>query len=507
MNVHDGRPAGKLAQPGGGCCALLLAAGAAAIGVQLLAGSGPVAFGATAVVVLGSLGMIGFGLWRYRPAHPLPWYLLSGSAVAFAAGSTLRGAGQQPLDDICTLTGYAGIGAAATLWLRPRQARANHDLLLDSGLIGLGALLASWTFLISPILSSSGPGAVALIAAAYPVLDALLLTLVAYSMATGSPEPSRRLLHIGLLAILIGDLGYSLDTVGARLVDHDVLQASLLVAYLTVGVAAVHPTMTALTTPRHIHPQHSRQRASMIAVALIVAALVPVVGSSPTFLDRVVVSTLFALMLIGVLVRSERAIVRSARSERRAQYQADHDMLTGLLNRTALLRRLGQSRTRGPEHPLALLFLDLDGFKMVNDSYGHAVGDELIANAASRIRRVVGNRDVTARYGGDEFVVLAPLDREQAGALAERLLTAFLRPFELSVGEIPITASIGIACDGPRRFDAGVYELLREADSAMYHAKERSLGYAVFDWPAFGGRVRGPEESRRSALETRAFGA
>ncbi|WP_067659894.1 GGDEF domain-containing protein [Nocardia harenae] len=487
MNVHDGRPAGKPVQPGAACCALLLAAGGAAIGVHLLAGSGPVAFGAAAFVVLGSLGMIGFGLWRYRPAHPLPWYLLSGSAVAFAAGTTLRGAGQQPLDDICTLTGYAGIGAAATLWLRPRQARANHDLLLDSGLIGLGALLASWTFLISPILSSSGPGAVALIAAAYPVLDALLLTLVAYSMATGSPEPSRRLLHLGLLAILLGDLGYSLDTVGARLVDHDVLQASLLVAYLTVGVAAVHPTMTALTTPRHIHPQHSRQRASMIAVALIVAALVPVVGSSPTFLDRMVVSTLFALMLIGVLVRSERAIVRSARSERRAQYQADHDMLTGLLNRTALLRRLG----RWPEHPLCVLFLDLDGFKLVNDSYGHAVGDELIANAASRIRRVVGNRDVAARYGGDEFVVLAPLDREQAGALAERLLTAFVRPFELSVGEIPITASIGIACDGPRRFDASAYELLREADSAMYHAKERSLGYAVFDVPGFAGRVRG----------------
>ncbi|UGT64019.1 GGDEF domain-containing protein [Nocardia asteroides] len=477
MNVHDGRTAGKLAQPGARCCALLLA-GAAAIGVDLLAGTGPVAFGATAFVVLGSLGMIGFGLWRYRPAHPLPWYLLSASAVAFAAGTALRGTGLQPLDDICTLTGYAGIGAAATLWLRPRQARANHDLLLDSGLIGLGALLASWTFLISPILSSTGPGAVALIAAAYPVLDALLLTLVAYSMATGTSEPSLRLLHIGLLAILIGDLGYSLDTVGARLVGDDVLQAPLLVAYLAVGVAAVHPTMTSLGAQRHIHPQHSRQRASMIAVALIVAALVPVVGSSPTFLDRAVVSALFALMLIGVLVRSERAIVRSARSERRAQYQADHDMLTGLLNRSALLRALGHSRERWPEHPLCLLFLDLDGFKMVNDSYGHAVGDELIANAAARIRRVVGNRDVAARYGGDEFVVLAPLDRERAGALAERLLAAFVRPFELSVGEIPITASIGVACDGPRSFDAGVYELLREADSAMYHAKERSLGYA-----------------------------
>ncbi|MBR7539955.1 diguanylate cyclase, partial [Mycobacterium tuberculosis] len=83
--------------------------------------------------------------------------------------------------------------------------------------------------------------------------------------------------------------------------------------------------------------------------------------------------------LVGVLVRSERAIVRSARSERRAQYQADHDMLTGLLNRSALLRAPARNRELWAGRPICLLFLDLDGFKTINDSYGHAVGDELIA--------------------------------------------------------------------------------------------------------------------------------
>jgi diguanylate cyclase (GGDEF)-like protein len=88
---------------------------------------------------------------------------------------------------------------------------------------------------------------------------------------------------------------------------------------------------------------------------------------------------------------------------------------------------------------------------------------------------------VVARYGGDEFVVLAPLDRQEAATLAERLLSAFVRPFELSAGEIPITASVGIACGSPRSSDATIYDLIRDADSAMYHAKEYSLGYAFHD--------------------------
>ncbi|WP_227996161.1 GGDEF domain-containing protein [Nocardia australiensis] len=462
--------------------ALIIGVSAVAIGLSLFIDSTLLSFCTMTVVVAGSLAMIGYGLRRYRPTRPLPWYLLSASAVLFAAGTALRDFTVTPFDDLCTLAGYFGIGVAATLWLRPRQVRADYDLLLDSALIGLGTLLASWTFLISPILQSHATTVNTVVAATYPVLDALLLTLVSHSVATSTrSETSLRLLHVGLIAILLGDLGYSLETVGTAQIGHEILLAPLLVAYTVVGVAALHPTMAGLGEPRRIHPHHSRQRASAIAVALIVASLVPVVGSSLDTLDRVVVSSLFALLLIGVLVRSERAIVRSARSERRAQYQADHDMLTGLLNRSALLRALNRNHEHWLEQPLSLLFIDLDGFKMVNDSYGHAVGDELIANAASRIRRVIRRDDVVARYGGDEFVVLAPLGGQDAATLAERLLGAFVRPFELSAGEIPITASVGIACGNPRSYDASIYDLIRDADLAMYHAKEYALGYAFSD--------------------------
>ncbi|MEV0245492.1 GGDEF domain-containing protein [Nocardia sp. NPDC050712] len=455
------------------------------IALPLFIDSRLLALATVLVVIGGAQFMIAIGLRRHRPAQPLPWYLISVSALLSAVGTTLReftANAASPFDDIFTLAGYFGIGVAATLWLRPRQVRGNYDLLLDSTLIGLGALLASWTFLISPILQAGAATMNTVAAATYPVLDALLLTLVAHSVATSTrSETSLRLLHLALFAVLVGDLGYSLDTVGTATIGHEVLVTPLLVGYATVGFAALHPTMTSIGGPRRIHPHHSRQRASFIAVTLIVASLVPVVGSSLGTVDRIVVSSLFALLLIGVLVRSERAIQRSQRSERRAQYQADHDMLTGLLNRSALLRALNRNSEHWAGQPLCLLFIDLDGFKGVNDSYGHAVGDELIANAASRIRRVVRRDDVVARYGGDEFVVLAPLGRQEASMLAERLLGAFVRPFELSAGEVPITTSVGIACTGPRTCDASIYDLIREADSAMYHAKEYSLGYAFHD--------------------------
>ncbi|WP_405161342.1 GGDEF domain-containing protein [Nocardia sp. NBC_01499] len=461
--------------------ALLLGGSAVIIGLHLTAGSSLLSYLTMTAIVAGTLAMIGFGLWAHRPAHPLPWYLLSCSAVLSATGAALRDA-DNGLNDAFTLLGYLTVGLAALIWLRPRQVRGNYDLLLDSGLIGLGALLASWTFLISPILQTHDTVLHTMVAASYPVLDALLLTLVAHSVATSTrSETSLELVHLGLGAALLGDLADNLTAAGTVTINRDMQVGPLLAAYAIVGVAALHPTMTSLGMPRRIHPHHSRQRASFIAVALIVASLVPIVGSSLDPLNRAVVSSLFALLLIGVLVRSERAIVRSSRSERRAQYQADHDVLTGLLNRSALLRALHRNTERWAEQPLCLLFIDLDGFKMVNDSYGHAVGDELIANAASRIRRVVQRDDVVARYGGDEFVVLSPLDRQEAATLAERLLGAFVRPFELSAGEIPITASIGIACGCPRSTESTVYDLIRDADSAMYHAKEYSLGYAFHD--------------------------
>ncbi|MCX4096957.1 GGDEF domain-containing protein [Nocardia sp. alder85J] len=445
----------------------------------------PVALVAMLVVVAATLAMICAGVHRHRPPVPVAWLLLAASSVLFCVGTTLRDFLEwhiPPLDDLFTLGGYVGVGAAAVLWLVPRRT-FHIDLILDSWLIGLGALLASWTFLISPVLHAArvfdGP---TLIRVTYPVVDALLLTVVTHSMVTaGRSETSLRLVHLCLLTVLGSDLGYNLDAAGYVDLGPDVLLVPQLLAFLLVGLAALHPTMVTVGQPRNIHPHRSRQRASFIAVLLVVASLGPVVGSNLDTLDRAVVSALLAVLLVGVLARSERAVVRSLRSERRAQYQAEHDLLTGLANRAALLRAPVVYQDRWAGRPLCLLFLDLDGFKAINDTHGHAVGDELIAGAADRIRHVIGRDDLAARYGGDEFVVLGCANRQESAVLAERLLAAFQQPFELTAGPVSVAPSIGIACDAPRDADDTVYDLLREADSAMYHAKEYSLGYVFYD--------------------------
>ncbi|MGW6730850.1 diguanylate cyclase [Nocardia sp. NPDC055029] len=465
-------------------CAVLVGA-AGAVLIAPLFGARSLSFLLLVVIVAGSLAMIGVGLYSHRPAHRLPWYLLAASVPLFAAGTAIRELGVHaswhPVDDLCTVAAYLCLGLAAVGWLQPRRLVGTRDLWLDSTLIGLSALLASWTFLISPILRNP-TGFDTVLAASYPVIDALLLTVLAHSLATVvRTETSLRLLQAALIAVLVGGLIESLTAAGTVIVGSEFALVPQQWAYLLAGLAALHPTMGATHAADDVHPHRSRRRAGVIAVALVAASLVSVVGADLGAGDRVVICLLLTLLLVGVLVRSERAIARSLRSERRAQYQADHDLLTGLFNRAALLRAPHRHRREWAGKPLCLLFIDLDGFKMVNDSYGHAVGDELIAETAARIRRTTRRTDVTARYGGDEFVVLATRSRAEAAVLAQQLLGAFVRPFDLSCGEIPITASIGVACLTTRPTDSTVYDLIREADAAMYHAKEYRLGLAFYD--------------------------
>jgi diguanylate cyclase (GGDEF)-like protein/PAS domain S-box-containing protein len=169
-----------------------------------------------------------------------------------------------------------------------------------------------------------------------------------------------------------------------------------------------------------------------------------------------------------------RDVTERKRFEADLAHQATHDSLTGLPNRALLLDHLELEMARAErEHRLvALLFLDLDRFKQVNDTLGHDAGDELLAQAAQRISAVVRPADTVARMGGDEFVILCGdvEDQDHATAVAHRVSAAIEnRPFELAGAELAITSSIGIALSS-----GGVHPeaILRDADAAMYRAKD-----------------------------------
>jgi diguanylate cyclase (GGDEF)-like protein/PAS domain S-box-containing protein len=170
--------------------------------------------------------------------------------------------------------------------------------------------------------------------------------------------------------------------------------------------------------------------------------------------------------------------------EHRLAHQATHDPLTGLPNRTLLLDRLEMALARARRHHrrIAVLFLDLDHFKVVNDSLGHGLGDRLLVAIAGRLRATLRPDDTVARFGGDEFVVLCEdlAGRADAVAVAERLLAELAGPFTVDGAEVFVGASVGIAF--PDHPDADPETLIRDADAAMYQAKDRGRGrWVVFD--------------------------
>ncbi|HKH41515.1 MAG TPA: EAL domain-containing protein [Solirubrobacterales bacterium] len=175
--------------------------------------------------------------------------------------------------------------------------------------------------------------------------------------------------------------------------------------------------------------------------------------------------------------------VERRRTEERTQHEALHDALTGLPNRSLFFDRLQHALSVAERRrtPVAVLFLDLDQFKLVNDSLGHAAGDELLAAIAPRIEQALRPGDTVARFGGDEFAVLAEDVGNEHGAIriAERIAEALARPLILREREYFVSASIGISIgSGAEEPEA----LIRDADAALYRAKDHGRGgYEIFD--------------------------
>ncbi len=171
-------------------------------------------------------------------------------------------------------------------------------------------------------------------------------------------------------------------------------------------------------------------------------------------------------------------------SSERSRELALHDALTGLPNRTLMLELIDHAlqRSHRTEKSTAVLFLDLDGFKTINDTYGHGVGDQLLVAVARRLSRLLRPSDTVARLHGDEFVILCEdLDSpDQAGDIVTRLIAALAAPFALAAVRVEMTVSMGIAFADHHHRDAK--QVLRDADTAMYEAKRRGgAGQQVFD--------------------------
>jgi diguanylate cyclase (GGDEF)-like protein/PAS domain S-box-containing protein len=185
---------------------------------------------------------------------------------------------------------------------------------------------------------------------------------------------------------------------------------------------------------------------------------------------------------VGGIVVSHRDVTERREFQDLLQHEAAHDVLTGLVNRGALLKALDRALGRlSAGGCLAVLFIDLNDFKPINDTLGHEAGDNVLIAVANALRRSVLGSDAVGRLGGDEFaVVLGDItSRDNAVAVATRILGALAEPVTVAGTTLRCTASIGIALTGPD--GAGTDDMLQRADAAMYHAKRaKDTGWAVY---------------------------
>ena len=215
---------------------------------------------------------------------------------------------------------------------------------------------------------------------------------------------------------------------------------------------------------------------------------VPVLGTAtPLFDER---GSLVGMIGVSTDISERKAL--EAKLERRAS----HDPLTGLPNRPAFVDRLEQAlrrtrRRKNSRNKVGVLFMDLDGFKTINDSLGHEAGDRFLVTVAERLKNRLRPEDVLARFGGDEFAVLLEdvADVSEAIRVAQRIAEALQEPLAVNSHQVSVSTSVGIAL-GSAHTNDDPEGMLRKADAAMYRAKEQGPGrYAVFD-PAMQARAQ-----------------
>ncbi|HEV8298559.1 MAG TPA: EAL domain-containing protein [Acidimicrobiales bacterium] len=467
---------------------------------------------ALSVLTIAAISAIVIGVRRNRPRPAGPWLLVAGSGVLFAIGAIFREsegstgnltAHRPVLPDVFTFPGYFAF-AVALIWLLQIRQRREYGVgvALDAFILAIGSFVLVWALLLDPTLSRRDVALVALVAVSiYPPVSVFLVSVAArLAFSPGQRSASHRMLLGGMVSLLVGDVIYFLvDThvlnPPGRLVD-----LPYGITYALIGGAALHPSMREVARPRPAGDPTAlrRSRSLLVGAALFVPVLL-LLGWSPSHLvERIVMTILVATLCSAAIARIVVAIREQSRSEARLAHLALHDPLTGLPNRVHALEFIASLLEA--DHgagSVGVVFLDLDRFKLVNDSLGHPTGDRLLSAVATRLTNLTRPGDLVSRTSGDEFVIVAGgVDVAATVALGERIRAGFETPLDIG-SEMVVTVSIGVAHSASTFGVDAAADLIRNADTAMYRSKDRG-GNAVttFDDPM---RER---VARRLALES-----
>ncbi|GAA0276759.1 putative bifunctional diguanylate cyclase/phosphodiesterase [Cryptosporangium japonicum] len=409
-----------------------------------------------------SWGFIAFGFASYT----------AGSAYSSAAAWNGSALGFPSLADVCWLTAYPFVYLGIIRFIR--ISTASGLTLLDGAIAGVGGAAILSTVVVDLLAGGvHADGVAGVVSLTYPFADALMAGTLCCQIAIGTWKGRRDLLGFtaGIVALTVADTSY-------------VLQGSYQPgSYVDLGYAIAVGVIGASTwlggTGEHHAPRPTRVRAGLAACAAA-GALVVLLVASRVELSLPTVG-LAGATLVLVLARFRWSFRELTAVGEARQREARRDPLTGLANRRGFAEYFDDLRAAPDERTVVGLLLDLDRFKQVNDSFGHQAGDELLRQAADRLREVTRDGDLLARLGGDEFVLVCAFRGSADDALvglAERVRASLRRPFDIAGVPIEIDVSIGIA--GTDGDDLSADTLLRHADIAMYCAKRAGGGHAFY---------------------------
>jgi diguanylate cyclase (GGDEF)-like protein len=485
-----------------------LAVAAAVLAVPAAVPAVPLRVTLSMTAVLAACAVLA-GVRRHRPAVVAPWLLLVAGAVGYLATLCWVVDGRQSDVNGPALPALALLVAGSATWLRIGHARNSGESLVEAGLLvcGLGAPTA--TLVIVPLLDTGVPGTGTPALIAHVVLD-LMLAAAALRLIFGAPARtgSCTLLAAAGLSLIVGDgIVFWSMTTAQPLAGHGVPVLFWSLSGMLLGAAALHPSMAASTgSHERTNSVASGSRLGLyVALTLLGPAAMLITlaaeGWRTTARDIAVPVTITtvasvllvvrlgmmarvahrrSLDLVGQAVELGESLQEQELLRDELTFRALHDPLTGLGNRALLEERLADAlHDRADAAGLGLLLLDLDGFKDVNDSFGHPTGDALLVEVAGRLVGTVGSGGTVIRLGGDEFAVLLDdRDPDASVRVAQDVLTAMREPHVVGGRELLLSTSVGVLA-GPPVCEAS--DALRRADLALYAAKAAGKDqFAVF---------------------------
>ena len=484
-------------------------AGLVATALYLLNLSPAVSQLAFAVVGGGVVWACFTGPRRHRAQPPAAWLLIGCAALLFLIGVVIRPwASGQPFPlvlvaDAATIPGYVLTALFIVILLRARQSVEWHAV-LDGLIVCIAGGLICALLLAAPAAAiDDRPALISVLAGMYPLLDVVLVLLVLNLTFTAGTWPVSLIAFLSTMTLLFtGDLAYAIIGTSGRLYASPLLDVPFLIAYTLLGIAVLHPSVVELGHATRCPVQAwSWRRMALLVPAMVTPfmLLVTIGGDSPG--ARLAIGVGGATMVLLLLLRAVSAVKAQVVAQLRSEHQARHDPLTGLPNRRRISAEIERLLMRLPPdgaQRVWVYLLDLDGFKRVNESWGHDTGDQLVIEAAARLRAVVPAQHMVARVGGDEFLIAYAGEKAGALRLVDEIRSCFARPLTVRGTDVVISSSVGLAhasADGDPSVTAEA--LMRDADTAMYRSKAEGPGRATIFDTSMHDRVR-----ERIELET-----